>query len=63
MIVNDGSRVVSKLETSLTEDAGVVIYDCHMFMVQDTGQLCQLGYLNKDATMARWSQITPKVCY
>jgi len=33
-IVNDGSKVVNKLETSLTDDASVVIYDCHMFIVQ-----------------------------
>jgi hypothetical protein len=33
-IVNDDSRVVNKLETSLTDDARVVIYDRHMFIVQ-----------------------------
>jgi len=38
MIVNDDSRVITKLETSLTDDARVIIYDCHMFIVQaDTG--------------------------
>ncbi len=37
MIVNDDSRVVNKLKTSLTDDARVVIYDCHMFIVQATG--------------------------
>jgi hypothetical protein len=36
-IVNDDSRVVNKLEASLTEDARVVIYDRHMFIVQATG--------------------------
>jgi hypothetical protein len=36
-IVNDDSRVVNKLETSLTYDAGVVIYDRHMFREQATG--------------------------
>ncbi len=36
MIVNDGSRVVNKLEASLTDDARVIIYDCHMFIVQAT---------------------------
>jgi hypothetical protein len=35
-IVNDDSRVITKLETSLTDDAGVVIYDPHMFIVQAT---------------------------
>ncbi len=36
MIINDGSKVIIKLETSLTEDARVIIYDCHMFIVQAT---------------------------
>jgi hypothetical protein len=35
-IVNDDSRVINKLEVSLTDDARVVIYDCHMFIVQAT---------------------------
>jgi hypothetical protein len=35
-IVNDDSRVINKLETSLTDDARVVIYDHHMFIVQAT---------------------------
>jgi hypothetical protein len=35
-IVNDDSRVVTMLETSLTDDAGVVIYDCHRFIAQAT---------------------------
>jgi hypothetical protein len=34
MIVNDDSRVINKLEASLTDDARVFIYDCHMFIVQ-----------------------------
>ncbi len=38
-IVNDDSRVVKKLEASLTDDARVVIYDRHMFIVQATGSL------------------------
>ncbi len=37
-IVNDDSRVVNKLEASLTDDARVVIYDLHMFIVQATGE-------------------------
>ncbi len=36
-IVNDDSRVINKLKTSLTDDARVVIYDRHMFIVQATG--------------------------
>jgi len=37
MIVNDNSRVVNKLEASLTDNARVVIYDRHMFIVKATG--------------------------
>ncbi len=36
MIVNDDSSIVNQLETSLTDDAGVIIYDHHMFIVQAT---------------------------
>jgi len=36
MIVNDDSRVVIKLEASLTDDARVIIYDHHMLIVQLT---------------------------
>ncbi len=37
MIVNDDSRVVNKFETSLTDNARVIIYDRHRFIVQATG--------------------------
>ncbi len=33
-IVNDDSRIINKLEASLTDDARVVIYNRHMFIVQ-----------------------------
>jgi hypothetical protein len=33
-IINDNSRVINKLEASLTDDARAVIYNCHMFIVQ-----------------------------
>ncbi len=36
MIVNDDSRVVTKLETSLADDARVIIYNRHMFIAQAT---------------------------
>ncbi len=36
-IVNDDSRVINKLEASLTDDARVIIYDHHMFIIQATG--------------------------
>ncbi len=36
MIINDDSRVINKLEASLTDDTRMVIYDRHMFIVQAT---------------------------
>jgi hypothetical protein len=39
MIVNDDSSVVNKLETLLIDDARVIIYDHHMFVVQATEQI------------------------
>jgi hypothetical protein len=33
-IINDDSRVINKLEASLTDDARVIICDHHMFIVQ-----------------------------
>jgi hypothetical protein len=35
-IINDDSRVINKLETLLTDNNRVVIYDRHMFIVQAT---------------------------
>jgi hypothetical protein len=37
MIVNDDSMVINKLEASLIDDTRVIIYDCHMFIVQAMG--------------------------
>jgi hypothetical protein len=39
MIINYDSSVVNKLETLLTENARVVIYDRRIFIVQATGRL------------------------
>ncbi len=36
-IANDNARVINKLEASLTDDARVIIYNRHMFIVQATG--------------------------
>jgi hypothetical protein len=33
-IINDDSRVINKLEASLTDDVRVIIYDRQMFIVQ-----------------------------
>jgi hypothetical protein len=45
-IVNDDSRVINMLEASLTDDARVVIYDRHMFIVQATGGQSSNLYLS-----------------
>jgi hypothetical protein len=42
-IVNDDSKVINKLETSLTDEAIVIIYDRRMFMVQATGEYGSKG--------------------
>jgi hypothetical protein len=43
-IVNYASGGVSKLKASLNDDARVIIYDRHMFIVQATG-VCTIKYL------------------
>ncbi len=43
MIINDDPRVVNKLEASHIDDARVVIYDRHMFIVQATGHWMRRG--------------------
>jgi hypothetical protein len=48
MIINDDSRVINKLETTITDDANVVIYDCHMIIVPATGIKSHNLYLNVD---------------
>jgi hypothetical protein len=41
MIANDDSRVINKLEASLSDDARVIIYDRHMFIVLAISHLTQ----------------------
>ncbi len=36
MIVNDNSSIINKLGASLTDDARVIIYERHMFILQAT---------------------------
>jgi hypothetical protein len=36
-IVNDDSSIVNKFEASLTDNARVVNYNCHMFIARTTG--------------------------
>jgi hypothetical protein len=62
MIVNDNSRVVNKLEASLTDNTRVVIYDHHMFIVQATAWLyfiCKLLALLANIRL-EWKWFTVK---
>jgi hypothetical protein len=45
MIVNDAFNVINKFESSLTQDARVIIYDRHMFIVEATGAYPRVGHL------------------
>ncbi len=38
MIINNDSHIINKFEASLTDNARVVIYDRHVFIVQVTGE-------------------------
>ncbi len=42
-IVNDDARIVNKLDASLIDDARVIIYDHHMFIVQATDLIGHLS--------------------
>ncbi len=44
-IINDNTSVINKVEASLTDNARVIIYDCHMFIVQAPDQSTSLGLL------------------
>ncbi len=56
MIVNYASSVVNKLEALLTDDARVVIYDRHVFIVQATGLMfvAKARTLPKSGTLERF---------
>jgi hypothetical protein len=45
-IVSDESSIVNKFRTLLTEDVRVVIYNCHMIIVQTTGPVVKKFYKN-----------------
>ncbi len=45
-IVNDDARIIKKLDASLTDNARVVIYNRHMFILQATKLMSMNGVLN-----------------
>jgi hypothetical protein len=50
MIVNYASNIVNKLEDLLTDYARVVMYDCHVFIIQATGPYCSVPETYKTLT-------------
>ncbi len=54
-IINGDSRVITKLESSLTDDARVIIYNCHMFIVQAT----DLIFSGKATLLTPWRVTHP----
>jgi hypothetical protein len=57
-IVNDNSRIINKLEASLTDKARVIIYDRHMFIVQATGVNCYFMSVEVDLIKFYWRKFT-----
>jgi hypothetical protein len=51
-IINDDSSIINKLKTSVTDDATVIIYHRHMFIVQATGHSL-IHYCLRNAGKAR----------
>jgi hypothetical protein len=49
-IVNYNSSIVNKFGASLTDDARVVIYNCHMFIVQATAYLSSMFTYSSNLT-------------
>ncbi len=62
MIVNYASSGINKLKASLNDDARVIIYDHHMFIVQATGLVLEKSYLKMSRTWstAEMATSTPK---
>ncbi len=62
-IVNDDSRVITKLETSLTDNERVIIYYRHKFIVQATSLTFVNGtgpYLYEKHLVIQWKRISHK---
>jgi hypothetical protein len=51
MIVNYASSIVIKIKALLTDNARVIIYDCHVFIVQATGSREQEGTESLDPSI------------
>jgi hypothetical protein len=61
-IVKDDARVVNKLEASLTDNARVIIYGCHMLIVQATGgSNWQLIYPYSPVACSNYADLNPEL--
>jgi hypothetical protein len=49
-IINVDSSVINKLETSLTDDARVIIYDRHMFIEKTTRVFLRIFFIQSCCT-------------
>ncbi len=61
-IVKDNSRVINKLEASLTDDARVVIYNHHMSIVQAKGVYHRVEYLKSALTCSQTLDYDGNAC-
>jgi hypothetical protein len=57
--VNDDSRFVNKLEASLTDNARVIIYNCHMFIVQATGRI--MHWVSVFSRIIQWVPVSGRI--
>ncbi len=58
MIINDASSGVNKLKDSFNDDARVVIYDRHMFIVQATARVTAVAKLLVYHSIVWWHGIS-----
>ena len=58
-IITDDSRVITKLETSLTDNARVVIYDRHMFIEQASVLAPAARWQNAQLTIPKIKGLNP----
>jgi hypothetical protein len=58
-IINDDSKVVNMLEAPLTDNARVVIYDRHMFIVQAIGRYNFSLTVNKQSVFVPSTHFQP----
>ena len=61
-IVNDDSRVINKLEASLSDDTRAVSNDCHMFIAQATGYSVIINFDTFSVASSTFNDKFKKMC-